>query len=105
MIAYQRSAVLSQQMNNPVKMRSCLRQLAQVRWQQQPGNLDSVRWLAAVYAWHDDAAEPRMPAAQAPNSELLDTMQDQLLEDEFMQAWQAGCLLTLNEGLSEAIRL
>jgi len=105
MKAYQRSAMLSQQMNNPVKMTSCLEQIAEVHWQQQPGNLDSVRWLAAVSSWHRSSSDPQTQVKHVSNSELLEIIRDKLSEDEFTQAWQAGLSLTVNEGLAEAIRL
>ena len=94
MKAYQRSAVLSRQMNNSVKMSSCLEQIAEVHWQQQPGNLDSVRWLAAVHAQHETSRELKTQAEQLPTSDLLEKIRGQLPEESFTEAWQAGLVLS-----------
>jgi predicted ATPase len=88
----QRWAKICLQLNNTANMAACLEKMAAVHWRLNPGNFDSVYWLAASAAWRN----------KMPDNELIRKIQQQLSEAEFQQSWERGFSLALQDALMKA---
>ncbi|MCB0018642.1 MAG: AAA family ATPase, partial [Anaerolineales bacterium] len=85
--ALQRWAQICLQLENEANMAACLDKIARVQWQLKPGNLATVRWLAAAAAWRESHSS--MVDATDQNR-LLAKIREQITATEFWDSWELG---------------